>query len=126
MLNSSLRGTERESVCVEGAGAGVSATPQNQTQSCWHSLLPHLPLLTVAKVRLEVAPAMSQWDPKPQHPSHGQPKGPDLTGTYPDTSSESKLKDFRDFPVGLVVKTSNAGGAGLIPAWGTKSLQAAR
>ena len=58
--------------------------------------------------------------PKAANPSHGQPKGPDLTGTYPDTSSESKLKDFRDFPVGLVVKTSNAGGAGLIPAWGTK------
>lgn len=61
---------------------------------------------------------MSQWDPKPQNPSHGQPKGPDLTGTYPDTSSESKLKDFRDFPVGLVVKTSNAGGTGLILNWG--------
>ena len=74
MLNSSLRGTERESVCVEGAGAGVSATPQNQTQSCWHSFLPDLPLLTVAKVRLEVAPAMSQWDPKLQTQVTGSQK----------------------------------------------------
>ena len=67
MLNSSLRGTERECMCGGGWGqAGVSATHQNQTQSYWHSLLPDLLLLTVAKVRLEVAPAMSQWDPKPQ------------------------------------------------------------
>ena len=115
---------DRKSVCF-GGRAGVSATPQNQTQSCRHSLLPDLPLLMVASQAGGGSSSVPKG-PKAANQSQGQPTGPDLTGTYPDTSSESKLKDFRDFPVGLVVKTSNAGGAGLIPAWGTKSLQAAR
>lgn len=53
-------------VCVRVRGGGSQLPLRIRPQSCGDSPLPDLLLLRVAKVRLGVAPAMFQWDLKPQ------------------------------------------------------------
>lgn len=54
-------------LCMCVCGGGGSQLPlRTKPQSCGNSPLPDLPRLSVAKVRLEAVPALSQWDLKPQ------------------------------------------------------------